>query len=234
MTQNEIAEATGFAQSYIHYVLKCDRIPSIKNAIKLEEATGICREAWSYPERHWNPYIPFSKSSVCGSCNNRVSRTRKANEICLEHFKKAKDKRKAFNDLIKIKGIIHGHTAGQLVVFREIFPDKLVLLGAGDNLRHGHSVLKGPRWQGLIDAVQERGVYSVPHWPHDIPDDTNPSSLMLYIEDPKSYHRISSGRHIVEFIISSQFTMEFSPEVLAALQEYNDELDAIWHETYPD
>ncbi|MFC1799258.1 hypothetical protein ACFLZL_05585, partial [Thermodesulfobacteriota bacterium] len=188
-----------------------------------------------FPERHWNPYIPFTvNSSLCGSCPNRITRVKKQHEICLEFFKQAKNKRKVFQDMADLIVTHGGLTKGKLVLFREIFSDKLVLLGAGGDMRRGHDVLKGERWQGLIDAVKERGTFSVPHFPHDIPNGTNPSSLMLYREDPKSYYRFSSGRHLVMFIMGTDVTMIFTPDVLKVLQKFIDKLDEIWHKTYPD
>lgn len=232
MSQYEIAKDTGISQTAVHYILNGDRSPSPKTAKNLERATGICREAWIWPERHWNPYIPFVKTSVCGSCPNRIHRIEKINAMCIDDLKKAEDKREAFNLIIKrLMTVVHGETSGQLVVFREILPDKLVLLAAGGNIRHGHNVLKGERWQGLIDAVQKRGVFSVPHWPHDIPDG-NPAALMLYIEDPRSYYRFSSGRHIVFFVIATRYTMMYTPKILRAGQLFVDALDKIWHDAF--
>lgn len=92
--------------------------------------------------------------------------------------------------------------------------------------------LKGKRWQALIDSVQNRSTVSVPHWPHDIPE-AEVGTLTLYIEDPRSYYRFSSGRHIVMFCMASKFTMGFSAEVLEEAQGFVEKLDDIWHETYP-
>ena len=74
MIQQEIADKVGHSQSHIHYILKGDRTPSVKVAVKLEEATGICREAWLWPERHLNPYMPFTDATICMSCPHRITR----------------------------------------------------------------------------------------------------------------------------------------------------------------
>ena len=76
LTQQEIADITDFSQSYVHYILKCDRKPSVESAEKLEIATGVCREAWLCPERHYNPYIPFYHGNNCLGCENRKDRTK--------------------------------------------------------------------------------------------------------------------------------------------------------------
>ena len=76
LTQQEISGLTGLSQSYVHYLLNFDRKPSIETAEKLEEATGVCREAWLWPDRHHNPYIPFYEGNNCLTCFNRKDRTR--------------------------------------------------------------------------------------------------------------------------------------------------------------
>lgn len=232
MTQREMAEATGFTQSYIHYVLRSDRIPSVKNSIRFEQTTGICREAWLFPERHWNPYIPFSNSLACGSCANRIHRAKMVTKLLLENFDKTANKKENIKNFTEITRAFTGKTSGSMFLYREIFSDKLVLLGAGGDMRHGHDVLKGSRWQGLIDAVQKRGAFVVPHFPHDIPNDTPPESLILYIEDPRSYYRFSSGRHLVYFVVSSISTIKYTPEVTNEFQDRIEKLDELWHQTY--
>ena len=76
LTQQEIAEISDLSQSYVHYILKCDRKPSTESAEKLEIATGVCREAWLWPERHYNPYIPFCNGKSCLVCVNRKDKTK--------------------------------------------------------------------------------------------------------------------------------------------------------------
>ena len=75
-TQQKIADKIGASQSTISYILKGDRTPSKDMAESLEGATGVCREAWVWPERHWNPYMPFSESNLCLHCVNRIVRIR--------------------------------------------------------------------------------------------------------------------------------------------------------------
>lgn len=89
LTQQEISDATGLSQPYIHYLINGDRKPSIDTAEKLEKATGICREAWLWPDRHHNPYIPFYHGSNCLSCANRKDRTRWMVERMIQLTKKS-------------------------------------------------------------------------------------------------------------------------------------------------
>ena len=74
MTQKEIAVESGFSQQHISLILKGDRSVTLETAIRLENATGICREAWIMPERHWNPYVPFGDPDKCMGCSNRSHR----------------------------------------------------------------------------------------------------------------------------------------------------------------
>ena len=75
-TQQEIAKKIGASQSTVSYILRGDRTPSKDMAESLEGATAVCREAWMWPERHWNPYMPFSASNHCLHCANRIVRIR--------------------------------------------------------------------------------------------------------------------------------------------------------------
>lgn len=77
LTQQQIAAGTGLSQPYVHLILKGDRMPTETVADKLEGATGVCREAWIWPDRHWNPYIPVTAiAGNCLSCHNRMFRTK--------------------------------------------------------------------------------------------------------------------------------------------------------------
>ena len=89
MTQKEIAEASGYSQQFISKIINGDASPHPSTAVELEKATGICREAWLWPEeRHWNPYIPFSNARSCLSCSLRISRVKKWREVALRVIEK--------------------------------------------------------------------------------------------------------------------------------------------------
>ena len=75
LSQQEIADRAEISQSLVHYILNGDKNPSPETAIKLEEATGICREGWIWPDRHHNPYIPFTNGINCMACLNRPTRS---------------------------------------------------------------------------------------------------------------------------------------------------------------
>lgn len=65
LKQNEIAFRSGHHQSTISKILNGDRMPSSQMAVDLELATGVCRMAWVFPEKHFNPYIPFDDAKRC-------------------------------------------------------------------------------------------------------------------------------------------------------------------------
>lgn len=46
LNQAETAEFFGFDQTFISQLLNGHRIPSLRNAIKIEQQTGISPEAW--------------------------------------------------------------------------------------------------------------------------------------------------------------------------------------------
>lgn len=71
ITQTEISRLVGVTQSMISQILSEHRTPSAFTAEALEEATGICREAWIWPERHFNPYFKKKyKAQRCCFCDN--------------------------------------------------------------------------------------------------------------------------------------------------------------------
>ena len=89
MTQREIAEASGYSQQFISKIINGDSRPHPDTAEELEKATGICREAWLWPEeRHWNPYIPFADARSCLHCSLRISRVQKWKEVALSLIEK--------------------------------------------------------------------------------------------------------------------------------------------------
>jgi len=131
MTQSEIAEAANRSQSSIHYILNGDRMPSIKMALSLERATGICREAWLFPERHWNPYIPFEGLDICSICPNRHNRIMKSIEMAEAHFERAENKREAFKGVVEIYKTYTGISQARFV-YREVVPEGLKLLACSE------------------------------------------------------------------------------------------------------
>jgi transcriptional regulator with XRE-family HTH domain len=77
--QYELADVVGTTPSMISYILRHERSPSVPMAEALEEATGVCREAWLFPERHFNPYFKDTGGNPldCMRCRNRESMSHK-------------------------------------------------------------------------------------------------------------------------------------------------------------
>jgi transcriptional regulator with XRE-family HTH domain len=59
LSQHKIASLTGLNQSTISHIMTGRRKVSVDSAEKLEKATRVPREAWCWPMRWHNPYIPI-------------------------------------------------------------------------------------------------------------------------------------------------------------------------------
>lgn len=66
LSQKEIAERAGIAESTIHYIINGDREPSKAMSLALEKATLVARPAWLWPEHCFNPYIPYENTLFDG------------------------------------------------------------------------------------------------------------------------------------------------------------------------
>jgi len=169
MTQSEMAEAAGRSQSSIHYILNGDRMPSIETAINLERATGICREAWLFPERHWNPYIPFKNIQSCATCSNRPNRILKSIEMAETHFEQAENKREAFQGVVDIHKTYTGVNWG-IFVFKEVVPEGLKLLAYSEH-RDGKPIpdlLPKDSFKQLYQFALDEKTIVTPHFPYGL------------------------------------------------------------------
>ena len=169
MTQSEIAEAAGRSQSSIHYILNGDRMPSIETALNLEKATGICREAWLFPERHYNPYIPFDNNNFCSTCPNRPIRIMKSIETAETHFEQTENKREAFKGVVEIHKTYTG-VKGAMFVFKEIVPEGLKLLacsGRSDG-QPVSEILPKDSFKQLYQIVLNEQTIVTPYFPHGL------------------------------------------------------------------
>ena len=170
MTQQEIADATGYSQSAIHYIFNGDRIPSVNRALSLERATGICREAWLFPERHWNPYIPFEDIKSCMTCPNRSNRIKKSIEMAEIHFEQAENKKKAFKGMIEIYKT-YTSVKGVEFVWRKILPEGLKLLACGGRYDYQlvPELLNSDTFKQLYQFALNKQSIVDPHFPYNIP-----------------------------------------------------------------
>lgn len=194
MTQQEIADSTGYSQSAIHYIFNGDRIPSINRALSLERATGICREAWLFPERHWNPYIPFEDIQSCMTCPNRSNRIKKSIEMAEIHFEQAENKKEAFKGLVKIYKIYAG-VKGVEFVWRKVVPEGLKLLACGG--RYDSQIvpklLSKDSFKHLYQSAMNGQTVVTPHFPYEIPESWAEEINMFFPFKLKSMISIARG-----------------------------------------
>ena len=167
MTQHEISVTAHLSQPMIHYILNGDRMPSIETALKLERATGICREAWLFPERHYNPYIPFENVQSCATCHNRPNRILKSIEMAEAHFEQAENKREGFNGVVEIHKTYTGVNWG-VFVFREVAPEGLKLLACSEYLDGppAPELLPKDSFKNLYQLALNEETVVTPHFPY--------------------------------------------------------------------
>lgn len=114
-TQQEIAKRAGLSQQYISRIINGDRQPTVETAYKLQRATSFCRESWLFPERHWNPYIPFNRKPQCMRCLNRVERVRWITNRATRYLKQTEDKintlNEIMNELVYLNGYINNNVS---------------------------------------------------------------------------------------------------------------------------
>jgi len=132
LTQQQIAKRSGCSQAMVHYTINGDRVPSTETAIKLEKATGVCREAWVFPDRHWNPYIPFGTGQNCFKCPNYNERYALRNKMLANFLDRAPNKRKAFKSLPDLTLLLYGIEHTRFLILREITDSGLKLLCANE------------------------------------------------------------------------------------------------------
>lgn len=130
MNQVEIAKASGLSQQYISRILNGDRQPSLESAEKLEKATGMCRESWLWPARHWSPYIPFSAPNTCVGCANRAGRIEWAIDRSAEYLKGAEDKCLALQECLDAMLHFNGYDDTVAMVVRYLHDDVFTAIAA--------------------------------------------------------------------------------------------------------
>ena len=231
LTQKQIAELSGCTQSHISKIINGDRIPTTRMALDLESATGICREAWLYPERHWNPYIPFNGLTSCLSCQNRSLRSQKAMEMCIADFKDNKD----FTRICQI-GITYIGQKGVLMTWRELaYESKSGIQGLrllGYSIQ-GESPFPIPEMYTKEETpyryqLVERGEsMAIEHFPYDLPKVFEQEVRRFFDSKLKSILTIS--RHGLNFSIGSFLRqMLFTDELVSKTEEYVEKIATLY------
>lgn len=175
MTQREIAEASGYSQQFISKIINGDSRPHPDTAEELEKATGICREAWLWPDdRHWNPYIPFSDAKPCLTCRFRFSRIKRWRDIGVEHLK-ANPTREGLKELLEGIAMFNNfNVENMLLGYCAVRDDHIEILA-----RIGRRVVKTDNvdWEYAenrfpwfwTQVVKEQSDMYFPHLHRDIP-----------------------------------------------------------------
>jgi len=210
MTQSNIAELSGCTQPAISKIINGDRVPSLQMANDLEKATGICREAWLYPERHWNPYIPFKGQTACLSCQHRGIRSLKTMEISEADFKVNQSFQRISDILVTYYG-----QKGLMTGWRELIPGVgLKLLGtAGEKVIPIPEMLYKKDIEIRYRYVLEEIPLVLPHFPHGIPKDIvgwEKEAELMNISEVKSVLQISS-QGVCFNILSFDVPMVYNP-----------------------
>jgi len=230
MTQFEIAQAANLSQPMIHYILNGDRMPSIETALKLERATGICREAWLFPERHYNPYIPFENVRNCATCHNRPNRVLKSIEMAEAHFEQAENKREAFKGVVDIHKKYTGVNWG-IFVFKEVVPEGFKLLAISE-YRDGQPVaemLPKDSFKQLYQFALDEKTIVTPHFPYGLSEsfaeEINPHFNLIL----KSMLLIARGGLLFS-MYSDVVSLNWTPVGVKTCEKHIERISKLWGE----
>lgn len=154
LNQNEIAKGAGLSQQKISYIIKRDRTPSIEDTIKLEKATGICREAWVFPDRCWNPYMPFAESRYCGGCPKKGIRFSMIKEQAFRFAEKFPD-RKGLTAALEVIQIYENWPDSVWCGFSQITPEGLeFIVGFEDGVYKPEPLIPNKKFKHVIEKLK--------------------------------------------------------------------------------
>ena len=218
LTQDEIATRTGISQSTVSYVLRGDRTPSKAVAEGLEETTGICREGWIWPERHYNPYMPLSDPSSCFRCERRVTRIRKTTDWCIAYVEQADDIDAALKQSINLVYSMNGGRESCVLGIREFTPQGMELIAHGSN--HPTQRLVTRRDCPWIYEQMERGelVY-IPVAPDCFPVEAEVERKLAKITGIRSVLALRVGNFILGVHTLATFSL-WTPKMIHELERW--------------
>jgi len=230
MTQLEIAGAASLSQSSIHYILNGDRIPSVKAALSLEGATGICREAWLFPERHWNPYIPFNNIQSCATCHNRPKRILKSIEMAEIHFEQAENKREAFKGVVEIHKKYTGASWG-IFVFKEVVPEGLKLLAFSEHpdAQPVLEFLPKDSFRRLHQFALDEQTIVAPHFPYGLSESLAEEINLHFNPTLKSIFLIARGGLLFS-MYSDMVALNWTPTGVKICEKHIERIGTLWTE----
>lgn len=197
LTQDEIARRTGISQSTVSYVLRGDRTPSRTMAEGLEETTGICREGWMWPERHFNPYMPFADPTSCFRCERRVTRIRKTTDWCIAYMEEAEDKDEALKQVVNLVYSINGGRESCVMSIREFTPRGMELIAHGANHPTPKLVTRKD-WPWVYEQVEKGEIVYIPIAPDCFPAEAKLEREMTKLAGMKSVLALRAARFMVK------------------------------------
>ena len=192
----------------------------------LEKATGICREAWLYPHRHWNPYIPFNGLSSCVNCLNKANRIGKGIEVATAHFRKHKD----FKVLAEI-AVTYTGQKGIGFVFRELTGENMRVLGyAGDLPFTPQDVWTKEQSPERYKLSSTDSSLIVPHVPYGLTEAQKAEMEVFVGMQLKSFFMITRGG-ISFLLLSFEHPVSWQDETIKGLESFIQEIADIYHGT---
>lgn len=217
LTQAEIAERSGLSQQYISNIINGNRQPSIDTAESLGEASGICAEAFLWPDRHWNPYIPFTDATNCMTCPNRIKRARwfYANAPQRVGDGSATKTIKAF---VREAYKYFGFPDWIVTVFRKITPTGLRLITARAPMEIPLFIKKEE-----VPWIYGQSTIHVPYFPYDLPPEAARDAIFSEPYGLTSLLCINRGwLHFVMW--STKQPIKYSPEIIEATERFLEKL----------
>ena len=154
LNPDEIAKRSGLSQQKISYILKGGPTPSIENTIKLEKATGICREAWVFPDRCWNPYIPLAESHHCGGCPKKGVRFHMITEQAFRLAGKFSDS-KGLTAALEVIKVYDNWPDSVWYGFSQITPEGLeFIVGFEDSVYKPKPLMPNKKFKDILEKLK--------------------------------------------------------------------------------
>lgn len=218
MTQAEIAERSGYSQQAISATLNGDRTPSLKMALGLEKATGMCRESWLFPERHRNVYMPFTDARFCLTCPNRINRVKVTSKKMLELARGMDDKVEICEATIEIIKAINDLGGDVTVGIRELEPGGIRLLAVlGDN--HAPTFIPNDAMPWGIGKFRKGETVHIPYFPHDLPPEAQTDRMFIEPLQVRCFLAMSSGRFVL-LMVSHGPLILWTEEIIKGMEKF--------------
>lgn len=198
-------------------------------AVNLEKGTGVCRESWIWPERHWNPYIPLGKATSCLTCLNIASRMWFTAKRIVKMVDAADDK-PAF--ILTVPELIHGFngfTNAVTIKLREVITDGWKLLACVGDCEGQPELVTKNMSPWIIDKLIAGETVSFMNLPYDIPE-TEPLDRELTMATQQRSALILQREPLTFILYSSNIPMFFSDTYIEAIEYLVSKMAKSWIE----